>query len=120
MPDRSIKIVPVNPSNPEGPAAFAPQYEGYAWDGDLVTWNNDTEAAHWPWPTDANYQPLDVKPGDLGYMTNNIPARQGSRPWYAVNLTSPTPPQRVYYYCRNHPNERSERGIIEVIAVPSA
>jgi hypothetical protein len=125
MPDKSIRIRPVNPSDPEGPAAFAPQDKDpgqplQAWDGDLVTWNNTTDAAHWPWPTDANYQPLDVKPGDLGYMSDNIPARQGSRPAYTANLTSPTPPQRVYYYCKNHPNEQSERGIIEVIKIPAS
>jgi len=55
----------VNPSDPAGPAAFAPQDGGpgqplEAWDGDTVTWNNTTGDHHWPWPTDANYQPLNV------------------------------------------------------------
>ena len=46
MPDWSIRIVPVNPSDPAGPAAFAPQDGGpgqplEAWDGDTV-WSVDT------------------------------------------------------------------------------
>jgi hypothetical protein len=74
VPDWSIRIVPVNPSHPAGPAEFEPQGESpgrplEAWVGDTVTWNNTTDAAHWPWPTDADYKPLNVQPGDLGYMS---------------------------------------------------
>ncbi len=147
MPQWSIRIVPVDPANPAGPAAFAPQggspgQPQATWDGDTVTWNNTTDAAHWPWPTDQNYQPLSVQPGDIGYMSDNVPARLGSRPDYSVNLPpSPPPPMPyvvyyyywgnppappppaasyvVYYYCKNHPNEVSERGSITVIAPPS-
>lgn len=124
MPDWSIRIVPVDPSHPTGPAQFAPQGERpgqplEAWDGDTVTWNNTTAAAHWPWPTDANYQPLNVSRGQPGYMSDNIPAAQGSRPTYPVSLGTATPPLLVHYYCKNHPNESSERGIIRVIPVPS-
>lgn len=120
MPDWSIRIVPVNASDPAGPAAFEPQGEGpgwplEAWIGDNVTWNNTTDAAHWPWPTDANYQPQDVKRGDLGYMSDEIQARQGSRPTFNVGTT----PTLLHYYCKNHPNEQSERGTINVIPIPS-
>jgi len=146
MPDWSIRIVPVNSSDPAGPAAFEPQDAGpgaplEAWDGDTVTWNNTTGAEHQPWPTDANYQPLTVNRGDPGYMSDPIAAGQASRPTYPVTLPPPpspmpylvyyyywgTPPPQpppaaaylVHYYCKNHPNEVSERGIIRVIAIPS-
>jgi hypothetical protein len=124
MPDWSIKIIPVNPSQPNGAATFEPQDKGpgqplEAWDGDTVTWNNTTGADHWPWPTDANYQPLNVSRGQQAYMSDNIPAGQGSRPTYPVNLGSASPPLLVHYYCKNHPNVESERGIIRVIAIPS-
>ncbi len=125
MPDWSIRIVPVNASDPAGPAAFSPQDGGpgqplEAWDGDTVTWNNTTGDHHWPWPTDANYQPLSVAPGQTAYMTDDIAAGQGSRPIYSVNLGSATPPLLVHYYCKDHPNRESERGIIRVIAGPTS
>ena len=124
MPDWSIRIVPVNPSDPKGPAAFVPQDAGSgqpleAWDGDTVTWNNTTGTDHQPWPTDANYQPLNVTRGQQAYMSDDIPAGQSSRPTYPVNLGTATPPLLVHYYCAQHPNEQSERGIIRVIAIPS-
>ena len=122
MPDWSIRIVPVDPLHPAGPASFAPQGKApgqslEAWDGDTVTWNNTTDAAHWPWPTDANYQPLNVGPGQQAYMSDNIPAKLGSRPTYPVNLGTANP-TLVHYYCKNHPVEPSERGIIQVSPVP--
>ena len=120
MPDKSIKIIPVNPSNRAGPAQFQPQdgrpgQPQEVWVDSNVTWNNTTDAAHQPWPTDANYKPLDVKRTDPAYMSDEIPARQGSRPTFNVG-TSVT---LLHYYCKNHPNEQSERGTIKVIAIPS-
>jgi len=120
MPDWSIRIVPVNPSNPAGPAQFEPQGEQpgqplEVWTGDTVTWNNTTDAAHWPWPTDANYQPLNVQRGTQPYMSDNIPATQGSRPTFNVGSNVVL----LHYYCKNHPGEQSERGTINVIAIPS-
>jgi len=116
MPDRSIKIVAVDDSKKAGPAKCDPQ-EQEAWVGDNVTWNNKTDAAHWPWPTDASYQPrTDVQRGDLGgYMSDNIQAKQGSRPTFNVGCQ----PTVLYYYCKNHPNELSERSTIKVIKIPS-
>jgi hypothetical protein len=125
MPDWSIKIVPVDPSKPDGSAQFVPQNAPVGqplatWNGDLVTWNNTTDTAHWPWPTDANYQPLTVKSGDLGYMSDDIPMRQGSRPTYSINLpsTPPPTPYTVYYYCKDHPNDPNERGTIVITNPP--
>jgi hypothetical protein len=125
MPDWSIKIVPVNSSDPAGSAQFVPQNAPVGqplqtWDGDTVTWNNTTGDHHWPWPTDANYQPLNVSSGQIAYMSDDIAAGQGSRPTYSVNLGSATPPLTVYYCCKDHPNRQSERGTILVIPPPTS
>jgi plastocyanin len=114
MPDRSIKIVPVDDSKKAGPAKCEP-LEQEAWVGDNVTWNNTTDAAHWPWPTDDKYQPQNVLRGEPGYMSDNIQAKQGSRPTFNVGEKAVL----LYYYCKNHPNELSERGTIKVIEIPS-
>jgi hypothetical protein len=122
MPDRSIKIVPVNPADPKGSASFAPQggHPGgtqEAWEGDAITWNNTTDAEHWPWPTDANYQPLTLaapERNQADYLSDNIATHNSSRPTY-----SPKPPPRtIYYFCKNHPNDQHERGTIRVVPVP--
>ena len=120
MPDWSIRIIPVAiVAHPAGPAEFEPQGERSgrpleAWVGDTVTWNNTTDAAHWPWPTDANYQPLNVQPGDLGYMSDNIQAKQGSRP----TLTSG--PSLRYCTIIVNSSQRTERTrTINVIPIPS-
>ena len=127
MPDWSIRIVPVDPSKPAGSAQFVPQNAPAGqplatWDGDLVTWNNTTDAAHWPWPTDSSYNPLPVQPGTTAYMSDNIAARQGSRPTYSINLPSPPPPTPyiVYYYCKDHPDDPNERGTISIIQPPTS
>ena len=127
MPDWSIKIVPVDSTKPAGSARFEPQNAPpgqplATWDGDLVTWNNTTDAAHWPWPTDENYQPLPVAPGTTAYMSDNIAPRQGSRPAYSVNLPPDTTqqPYIVYYCCKNHPNDPNERGTISIVSPPTS
>ena len=110
MPDFSIKIVPVDPSNPAGPARFKPQ-DGQpgqpqeVWVDSNVTWNNDTDAVHQPWPTDTNYKPYDkVERTDPAYMSDEIPARQGSRPTFNVG----TKITLLHYYCRKS-SARTER-----------
>jgi hypothetical protein len=105
MPEWSIKIVPVDPTRPAGSAQFVPQDAPAGqplatWDGDLVTWNNTTDTAHWPWPTDSNYNPLPVTSGTTAYMSDDIAARQGSRPTYSVNLPPPPPPGHRRRRCR--------------------
>jgi hypothetical protein len=128
MPEWSIKIIPVDPAKPAGSAQFVPQNAPVGkplatWDGDLVTWNNTTDTAHWPWPTDANYNPLPVTPGTTAYMSDDIAARQGSRPTYSVNLPtsgSPPVPYIAHYYCKDHPNDPSERGTISIIPPPTS
>jgi hypothetical protein len=74
-----------------------------------------TAAAHWPWPTDANYHPLVMQRTSPAYMSDEIPAGRGSRPTFNVG----TKITLLHYYCKNHPHEQSERGTINVIAIPS-
>ena len=128
MPEWSIRIVPVDPNNRSGSAQFEPQNAPVGqplatWDGDTVTWNNTTDTAHQPWPTDANYNPLPVTPGTTAYMSDDIAARQGSRPIYSVNLpkTDPPPqlPYMVYYHCKDHPDDPHERGRISIVPPPT-
>jgi hypothetical protein len=130
MPDWSIKIV----TGKDGKTRFAPDQIGVkpggalqAYQDDLVSWNNTTDQKHQPWPTDANYKPLpstQVKRGNALYMSDPIPANQSSRPIYDVAQPTvakgQTPPTQwtVYYYCKTHPNEQSERGTINAKVVP--
>jgi plastocyanin len=98
---------------------FAPQARG-ANSGDLINWNNLTQEAHQPWPTDANYQPLPVKPGSPDYLSGVIPAG-GTSQIYAVVPPANTPTATrwtVYYFCNLHPDEESERGTIVVPPPP--
>jgi hypothetical protein len=114
MPDWSIKIVPAASQIAGAPAAFVPDLKG-AKPGDplavqaddLVTWNNTTNEAHWPWPTDSNYTPLpdnQVSGGAGNYLSNEIPAGKSSRPSYDVVF--PTSVTTIYYCCKLHPKER--------------
>lgn len=87
--------------------------------GALVTWNNETEQAHWPWPIDAQGNLLSEEDAKaLGfYFTDNVPADKASNPIYSVNPQfspeppppppPPTlPPPMITYVCRHHPTEK--------------
>ena len=93
----SIKIVELA----DGTVAFEPDVPGAtpgqplgAKTGDLVTWNNRTNQAHWPVATSAQT-----------FLTNDIPAGQVSDPIFQVQ-------SMVTYSCRHHPHEQ---GVIEVV-----
>jgi hypothetical protein len=127
MPDWSIKIVPASSG---GGAAFQPNIQGYqpgqpliAQQDDLVSWNNTTKQTHQPWQTDATYTPISPDPprGSVNYLSDPIPPKQSSRPSYDLAPPKGDPPSwTVYYYCKLHPTVESERGTIEVTAVPSS
>jgi hypothetical protein len=89
MPDWSIEILPIDPAKPKGSARFnspgrPPGTPLIAQDGDMVAWNNTTDAEHQPWATDASYSPLPVKPNGLGYISDAIPAGDSSTPAYSA------------------------------------
>jgi hypothetical protein len=119
MPDWTIKIVP---SGSGKGASFAPGAQAAQQD-DLVCWNNTTKETHQPWPTDENYNPLDVARGSAEYLSDAIPPGQSSRPSYDVAQPAASPPLSewtVYYYCAKHPNRTSERGTIVGSLIPDS
>jgi len=129
MADWSIKIVPAASG---GGAAFVPDLVGYgpgdalpAQQDDLVTWGNETDETHQPWPTDSNYVPLSeaqVLPrGSANYLSDPIPPKESSRPSYDVSQPDSQPNAwTVYYFCKLHPDCETERGTIEATVVPSS
>jgi|SRR6185369_11117230 len=134
MADWSIRIVPAKSG---GGAAFVPDLAGYgpgdalpAQQDDLVTWGNETDETHQPWPTDCNYVPMSeaqVLPrGSANYLSDPIPPQESSRPSYDVSQPTPPPPAKpptewtVYYCCRLHPDVETERGTIEATVVPTS
>ena len=125
MPDWSIKIVQT-----KNGTAFQPDLQGYgpgaplpAQQDDLVTWANTTNQTHQPSMTDSNYNPITPDPvrGTKNYMSDPIPPNQSSRPDWDVIGPSNSGDQdwTIYYFCKLHPNEQSERGTIQASAVPT-
>jgi plastocyanin len=94
---------------------FDPNVRGASPD-DLVNWNNTTDDTHQPWPTDSTYKPLQVTQGSPQYLADEIPPGEMSLTYdVAEPANNPTPGAwTVYYYCKNHPNNTSERGTIVV------
>lgn len=118
MPDWSIKIVPNLGGPPDAPAAFVPDLIGarpgdplQAQVADLVSWNNTTGEAHWPWPTDASGVLLPVNEGDPGYLSDEIPPNTPSDAYSLPQAGT------IYYCCKYHP---AQRGQIVVSAVGTA
>lgn len=108
LPTNSVNIIGSEPG-----VTFAPQVRG-AKSGNLINWNNLTQASHQPWPTDANYKPLQVSPGSPGYLSDAIPAGESSL-LYTVTPPAGNPTSwTVYYFCNLHQDEVSERGTIVV------
>src|SRR4051794_4042741 len=125
MPDWSIKIVPAPHPSPQAQAGFMPDLHGakpgdplQAQVADDVSWNNTTQEPHWPWPANANFQPLpdsQVPRGSENYLSDEISPGGSSRPTYSVVI--PASGSIIYYCCKLHP---SEHGTIAVSAIPSA
>ena len=82
---------------PDIPGAQAGQPLG-ANSGDLVTWNNRTDEAHWPVATDPKGE----------YLTEDVPAGEVSDPIYKIDKT-------VKYKCKHHEEEKGS-----IVVVPSA
>ena len=91
--------------------------------GDIVTWGNDTNDIHQPWPTVDNKPDGDPipdtsnPPGSVLYFSDPISGGGSSRPQYVVPPTIPVPPPSgtelaagsvIYYCCKNHPTERGQ------------
>ena len=116
MPDWTVKIVPAS----NGGAKFSPSAQ-QAQQDDLVCWNNTTNETHQPWPTDEEYNPLDVSRSSPQYLSDPIPAQRSSRPSYDVAQPSGSPPNwTVFYYCATHPDRDLERGQIIAQQTPTS
>lgn len=94
-------------------ATFAPQVRSASED-DLISWNNTTNDTHQPWPTDSNYQPLQVSKGSPQYLTDEIPPGDSSLTYTVAPPAGNPQGWTVYYYCKLHPNDTDERGTIVV------
>lgn len=118
MPDWTIRVVPAS----KGEGKFSPAAQ-QAQQDDLVCWNNTTDETHQPWPTDSQYNPLDVARSSPLYLSDPIPPNQSSRPSYDVAQPSGSPPPAnwtVYYYCATHPDRDGERGQILAQQTPTS
>lgn len=73
--------------------------------GDVISWNNQTNDPHQPYQTDQNYNPTGPA------LCDPIPAFKSSTPGY-VPATDDTP-DTIYYYCQNHPNEHGTLNVVD-------
>jgi|SRR6266576_3090442 hypothetical protein len=113
----SIKIVPLRSPVAGQTAEFVPDFPGAkpgdpleVSSGDGVSWNNESEQVHQPWPTDAAGNVLSDPP--IGprltpnYLSDPVEAQTSSRPqWNATS--SPATQNTIFYRCRvfGHENE---------------
>lgn len=90
--------------NSDGTTSFSPSPQT-ALVSDLVFWQNNAKAPHWPWPTDSNYNPQ-----AKGWFPAAVPPGETSG-----DFATPPQPQTVYYCCYLHPTEPTEQGTINVV-----
>ena len=107
MPDWLIKIVSVTPTNMDDPtAAFLPTTQ-QCLSGDNITWKNQTDDEHQPWPLGP-----DGKPAATGWGVNPVAPGTSSNPTYSV---ATSPKGIVKYCCKKH---TSEVGELDVLTAP--
>ena len=73
--------------------------------GDVISWNNQTNVVHTPYQTDQNYNPTGPA------LCSPVQPFKSSTPGYIPAVSSP--PSTIYYYCQNHP---SEHGTLNVVS----
>ncbi len=107
--DWSIKIIQDGST-----VAFEPDVIGgqpgqplQAQNADLVSWNNRTADTHWPWPADANWNPLPKEqaqqPGT--WLSDEIAPWSPSTPAYLCTAPS-SGSTTIQYVCYLHQDER--------------
>lgn len=95
----------------KGPAQFIPQ-GGKAGDplnvvvNDIVSWGNDTDKTHQPWPTDSQGKLLPGLP--MPFLSNPIAPHDSSKGWIVGGVGSGT----LNYRCATHPNDNEFGKII--------
>lgn len=80
---------------------------------DLINWSNITGAAHQPCAADANYQPLPPT-GWPGSLSGVIQPQGTSSNYTLVPPNATTNSWTIYYFCKLHPDAKTERGTIFV------
>ena len=119
MPDWLIRIVPIAHPTPDLPAAFVPDLMD-AGPGtpltvqvdDILVWSNTTKETHWPWPVDANGNPLPdnlVPPGLM--LSEPMPANTPSN---LYDVTMPPTGNTIDYCCKLYPKMRGRIIITQV------
>lgn len=76
-----------------------------AQNGDVISWNNQTDQVHQPYQTDANYNPTGPQ------LSDPIPGFKSSSPGYIPDTD--TTPATIYYYCKNHTNEHGTINVVD-------
>jgi hypothetical protein len=110
--DWSIKITPAASGTL---AVFTPDLLGVkpgdplqAGNADIISWNNRTAAAHWPWALDPTTgQPFaDAAAAKTAgyYLSDEIPAWEPSSPGY-VTAAPTSGTTTINYICKLHPQE---------------
>ena len=75
--------------------------------GDVVSWNNQTNETHQPVQTDQQHQTTGTQ------LSNPIPPFKSSTPGYGV--AGQTNPSTIYYFCAVHPQRANEYGQLNVV-----
>lgn len=91
----------------------APQTALQAQNGDIISWNNQTQLTHQPWQTDSTYV---IGSGANTQLCDPVDSFKSSEPGYCpdVDLGDPPTPATIYYACKTHPN-LAEHGQIDVL-----
>jgi hypothetical protein len=110
-----VKIVPAANATPQAPGAFLPSVENAQQNqplgvllGDSIIWRNNTDDAHWPWPTDAGGNMLSeaqAQQDGVLLSAGDIPGGDVSDPIYQARPRAGR--ITIQYCCRHHPQERS-------------
>ena len=88
----------------------SPQTALQAQNGDIISWNNQTNLAHQPWQTDASYV---IGSGPNTQLSDAVSPFRSSVPGFCPDQTDT--PSTICYACKTHPN-LAEHGQIDVVA----
>jgi hypothetical protein len=106
----------INITGSDAGDVFAPQNLSpvTAPSGFPIGWFNSTNQPHQPWQTDQNYQPL--------AQSNLSGVIQPGQPSLVYTPSTPQPgtTSTIYYCCKLHPNQQSERGTIVIKSPPAS
>jgi hypothetical protein len=87
----------------------SPQSALQAQNGDIISWNNQTNLTHQPWQTDASYV---IGSGANAQLSDAVSAFASSQPGFCPDQDET--PSTIYYACKTHPN-LPEHGQIDVV-----